>query len=42
MRMRDTAYSADCEIGNAYRHLAGKPESKRPLARPKCRWVDNV
>jgi hypothetical protein len=20
----------------------GKPEGKRPLERPKCRWVDNI
>jgi hypothetical protein len=22
--------------------LAGKPEGKRPLGRPRCRWVDNI
>jgi hypothetical protein len=27
---------------NAYRILVGKPEGKRPLARPRCRWVDNI
>jgi hypothetical protein len=27
---------------NAYRLLVGKPEGKRPLGRPKLRWVDNV
>jgi hypothetical protein len=27
---------------NAYRLLAGKPEGKRPLRRPRCRWVDNI
>jgi hypothetical protein len=27
---------------NAYRLLAGKPEGKRPLGRPRCRWVDNI
>jgi hypothetical protein len=26
---------------NAYRILAGKPEGKRPLGRPRRRWVDN-
>jgi hypothetical protein len=20
----------------------GKPEGKRPLGRPRCRWVDNI
>jgi hypothetical protein len=27
---------------NAYRILEGKPEGKRPLGRPTCRWVDNI
>jgi hypothetical protein len=22
--------------------LVGKPEGKRPLQRPSCRWVDNI
>jgi hypothetical protein len=26
------------EKRNAYRILVGKPEGKRPLARPRCRW----
>ena len=26
---------------NAYRVLFGKPEGKRPLARPRRRWEDN-
>jgi hypothetical protein len=26
---------------NAYRLLLGKPEGKRPLGRPRHRWVDN-
>jgi hypothetical protein len=25
-----------------YRVLVGKPEGKRPLGRPRCRWEDNV
>jgi len=24
------------------RVLVGKPEEKRPLGRPRCRWVDNI
>jgi hypothetical protein len=28
-------------LRNAYRILAGKPEGKRPLRRPRRRWVDN-
>jgi hypothetical protein len=30
------------EKRNAYRLLAGKPEGKIPLGRPRCRWVDNI
>ena len=22
--------------------MVGKPEGKRPLGRPRCRWVDNI
>jgi len=25
-----------------YRILVGKPEGKRPLGRPRCRWEDNI
>jgi hypothetical protein len=30
------------EKGNAYRLLVGTPEGKRPLGRPRRRWVDNI
>jgi hypothetical protein len=30
------------EKRNTYRLLVGKPEGKRPLGRPRCRWVDNI
>jgi len=30
------------EETGAYRALVGKPEEKRPLGRPRCRWVDNI
>jgi hypothetical protein len=30
------------EKRNAYRLLVGKPEGKRPLERPRRRWVDNI
>jgi hypothetical protein len=30
------------ETRNAYRILVGKPEGKRPLGRPRRRWVDNI
>jgi hypothetical protein len=25
-----------------YRLLVRKPEGKRPLGRPRCRWIDNI
>jgi transposase len=25
-----------------YRILIGRPEDKRPLGRPRCRWKDNI
>jgi hypothetical protein len=34
--------STNGEKRNAYRVLVGKPERKRPLVRPKRRWVDNI
>jgi hypothetical protein len=34
--------STNGEKSNAYRLLVGKPEGKRPLGRPKRRWVDNI
>jgi hypothetical protein len=30
------------EKRNVYRLLVGKPEGKRPLGRPRCRWIDNI
>jgi hypothetical protein len=30
------------EMRNAYRLLVGKPEGKRPLGRPRRRWMDNI
>jgi hypothetical protein len=30
------------EKRNAYRLLLGKPEGKRSIGRPRCRWVDNI
>jgi hypothetical protein len=27
---------------NAYRTLVGKPEGKRPLGRPRRKWVNNI
>jgi hypothetical protein len=30
------------EKRNVYRILVGKPEGKRPLGRPRRRWIDNI
>jgi hypothetical protein len=27
---------------NVYRFFVGKPEGKRPLGRPRRRWIDNI
>jgi hypothetical protein len=34
--------STNGEKKNAYRLLVGKTEGKRPLGRPRRRWVDNI
>jgi hypothetical protein len=42
-RMRLAGHAARMgERRNAYRILVGKPEGKRPLGRPRRRWVDNL
>jgi hypothetical protein len=30
------------EKRNVYRLLVGKPEGKRPIGRPRCRWVESI
>jgi hypothetical protein len=30
------------EMKNTYKILVGKPEGRRPLRRPRCRWKDNI
>ena len=30
------------ERRGVYKALVGKPEGKRPLGRPRCRWEDNI
>jgi hypothetical protein len=41
-RIRWAGHVARMEKKNAYRLLVGKPEGKRPLGRPRRRWVDNI
>jgi hypothetical protein len=36
------ACSINGEKSNAYRLLVGKPEGRRPLGRPRSRWLDNI
>jgi hypothetical protein len=42
-RLRWAGHVAHMGEGNgAYRVLIGRPEGKRPLGRPRCRWEDNI
>ena len=42
-RMRWAGHVAHMgEERRVYRVLVGKPEGKRPLGRPRCRWMDNI
>jgi hypothetical protein len=36
------ACSTNGEKRNAYKIFVGKPEGRRPLGRPRRRWVDNI
>jgi hypothetical protein len=27
---------------NAYRIFVGEPDGKKPLGRPRCRWMDDI
>jgi hypothetical protein len=36
------ACSTNGEKTNAHRILVGKPEGKKPLRRPRHRWMDNI
>jgi hypothetical protein len=38
----DRACSTSEEKRNAYMILGGKPEGKRPLGRPRRRWLYNI
>jgi hypothetical protein len=42
-RMRWAGHVAQIgEKRNVYRLLVGKPEGRRPIGRPRRRWVDNI
>jgi hypothetical protein len=42
-RMRWAGHVARMGAGRGvYRVLVGRPEGKRPLGRPRCRWEDNI
>jgi hypothetical protein len=41
-RMRWAGHLARMGEKNAYRILVGKPEGRRPLGRPRRRWMDNI
>ena len=44
IRSLNTVYTAmgTCRASYVYRVLVGKPEGKKPLRRPRSRWVDNI
>jgi hypothetical protein len=42
-RMRRTGHVARMgEKRVAYKILVGRPEGRRPLGKPRCRWEDNI
>ena len=41
-RMRGAGHVARMGERGVYRVLVGKPDGKRPLGRPRHRWVDNI
>ena len=42
-RMRWVGHVAHMEEGRGvHKVLVGKPEGRRPLGRPRCRWEDNI
>jgi hypothetical protein len=41
-RIRWAGHVARMGEKNVYRILVGKPEGKRTLGRPRCKWVDNI
>jgi hypothetical protein len=42
-KMRWAGYESRMgEMRNAQQIFVGKPEGKRPLVKPRCRWEDNI
>jgi hypothetical protein len=41
-RIRLAGHVARMGENNIYRLLVGNRQGRRPLVRPRCRWVDNV
>jgi hypothetical protein len=41
-KMRWAGHVARMEKRNAYRLLVGKPEGRRPLGKPRRRWLDKI
>jgi hypothetical protein len=41
-RKRWTGHGGMGEKRNVYRLLVGKPEGRRPLGRPRCKWWHNI
>jgi hypothetical protein len=42
MRWAGRAYSTNGAKANAYSIFVGKSEEKKPLGRPRRRWVNNI
>ena len=42
METTEMGTTCNMQFRNAYRVLVGKPESKRPLGRPRRRWEDTL
>jgi hypothetical protein len=42
MKLRRMRWAGHGEKRNAYTLLVGKSEGRRPLGRPRRRWVDNI
>jgi hypothetical protein len=38
----ERSFSMNGEKMSAYRVLVAKPDGKRPLGRPRCRWMNNI